>query len=526
MAERNEQAHGAPYRWYIWFCMLLPLVLLAILGQDSNWDLRNYHLYNPHAWLHGRMATDVAPAHMQTWFNPLLDTPMYLMVQAGLSGAVVGAWLTLPIIVALYFLLKLYLRLDAGNASPLGVLSLTALALTGAATMPAIGTTFNDGFVAAGLLGCLFLLVRNDPPGRLDWILVGVIAGAMTGLKLTAGVYCLGLGAAACVAMPWRPWRDCLPGLLALICGGVFGFLLSYGYWGWTLWQLHGNPFFPLFNQYFQSPDALQSSFVDPKYRPGNWSEGLSLIFQLLHSSRRFSEVPLRDPRLVLGLIAGVVLMLRGQKVAQARGGRQMLVAFYLTSLAAWLWLYSIYRYVVTIELLACLFIVLALQRLPGRTRPVAVLVATALIVAVTAQPDWERRRFQTPMVQIPMPRLPPNSLVVESGDEPIGFAALALSDDTPMVSIYGIFMSPERCTALQARAEQAVVSHEGPLWLLRTAWPADDIGQQIAERWYGLMPAGPCRDLPTSLDRLRLCPLSREPRPRHCVLHLDPTGR
>ena len=253
----------------------------------------------------------MAPAHMQSWFNPLLDTPMYLMVKAGLSGAVVGAWLASPIMLSLYFLFALYLRLAGHEASRLGVLSLGVLASTGAATMPAVGASFNDGFVAAGLLGALLLVVRQNSPGSREWFLAGLIAGAMTGLKLTAGVYCLGLAGAACVAAPWREWRASLPVLLALLAGGILGFLLSYGYWGWTLWQLHGNPFFPLFNQIFQSPDALPTSFVDPSHRPRGWLDGLSAPFALFQASTRFSELPLRDPRLLLGLIAGVVLVLR-----------------------------------------------------------------------------------------------------------------------------------------------------------------------------------------------------------------------
>ena len=45
----------------------------VLLGQDKNWDLLNYHLYNPYAFLHDRIEIDLAPAGIQTYFSPMLD---------------------------------------------------------------------------------------------------------------------------------------------------------------------------------------------------------------------------------------------------------------------------------------------------------------------------------------------------------------------------------------------------------------------------------------------------------------------
>jgi len=77
-------------------CWIVPIIFgLYSLGQgaDSNWDLRNYHLYNAYAFLHGRLAVDLAPAGMQSYFNPLLDVPYYLMTMhlpAMLVGFIMG----------------------------------------------------------------------------------------------------------------------------------------------------------------------------------------------------------------------------------------------------------------------------------------------------------------------------------------------------------------------------------------------------------------------------------------------------
>src|SRR5258705_72055 len=55
-------------------------VQAALTGGDSNWDLRNYHLYNPFALFNGKYAVDIAPAGPQTYFAPTLDIPYYFLV--------------------------------------------------------------------------------------------------------------------------------------------------------------------------------------------------------------------------------------------------------------------------------------------------------------------------------------------------------------------------------------------------------------------------------------------------------------
>src|SRR5450755_4444839 len=66
------------------------------LGQDVNWDLRNYHFYNAWAFIHDRLGWDLAPAQLQTFHNPLLDLPFYWMVAAGWHPRLISVSLVLP----------------------------------------------------------------------------------------------------------------------------------------------------------------------------------------------------------------------------------------------------------------------------------------------------------------------------------------------------------------------------------------------------------------------------------------------
>ena len=45
-------------------------------------NLRNYHWYNPYAFLTGRLALDIGLAHAAAFYDPLLDVPVYLLAQA------------------------------------------------------------------------------------------------------------------------------------------------------------------------------------------------------------------------------------------------------------------------------------------------------------------------------------------------------------------------------------------------------------------------------------------------------------
>ena len=66
----------------IGFLCLAPVLfgLLALaLGQDSNWDLRNYHFYNAYAFLNNRYAVDLLPSQTPYFYNPLLDIPFFVL---------------------------------------------------------------------------------------------------------------------------------------------------------------------------------------------------------------------------------------------------------------------------------------------------------------------------------------------------------------------------------------------------------------------------------------------------------------
>jgi hypothetical protein len=501
-------------------------VTLSVLiqGQDANWDLRNYHLYTPVALMEGRWHHDIAVAQLQTWHNPTLDFPLAWLIRAGVPGWLVSIWLALPAFIALFFGLRLMDRLwpDQRSGFRTGVAGL--FAASGAAVMPSIGASFNDAFVAAGVVPALWWAMDSQQKRGpwATWLPVGLMAGAAAGLKLTAAMYCVGFIAAAMVAGPVRamPAR-----LVALAVGGIAAAAITAGPWAWRLWQEHGNPLFPYFNHWFQSPDALPSPYKDERFLPSGWFDTLMVPFHLLADSRRFSESTLADPRLLLGMIAMALMLLVGLRTRRGPPGETnpapspwLLPLFVLVSYLVWLQLYGIYRYVFALELVLSVTIIGVLSTFAARRfYRTTLIVFTLLVVALTNRPGWGRQSFSSPMVRVEFPALPRDSLVVLAEDDPLAHAVAFLSRRIAAVSLHNNFMDPARCTRLQARVEARIRRHTGPLYLLREVKEAPAAGEPY--KAYGLSIQGACAAVVDSLKDLQLCPLSRtEVRPPICL--------
>ncbi len=511
MPSPDRPIRPADLWWTAGLVIGLPLLAAMLLGVDSNWDLRNYHLYNPHAWLSGRHAIDIAPAQVQTWHNPLLDLPLYLIVESGVSLRWASAWLALPCMIALFVLLRLHALLSTATPSRPAKFVLAFLGLTGAATYSTLGLSMNDAFVAAAILGSLALVlgaqVRGDERPR-PWLLAGLLAGAIAGLKLTAVVYCIGLVFAAFAA---GPWRQSFRRLLALAVGGLTGVLCTYGYWGWWMFRAHGNPVFPYYNNVFGSPDALAESWTDTRLRPDSIVDALAAPFELLWRSRSFSELLLKDPRLLIGITGLLALCwLHYRRSSQQARPLATLLVFFVTAFLAWVLQYAIYRYAIVLELLGCLALVLVLQELP-RARNVALLLALLLVSADTKRPNWGRLHSSSPRYGISQLQLPVGSLVIIATREPLAYMALALPDPVPLVSVANALLTPQRCGRLQARVAALIAGHAGPIWLLAADAADQRRSQLLVGTHYGLESKGSCKPLPNDLEGALLCPQHRE---------------
>lgn len=403
----------------------------ALLGADRSWDAQNYHVYVPWSVLVPR-PHDLLPAGLQGFHNPVADLPFALMLRwlnhqphlvAFLMGVPAGL-----VLWVLWFCARTVLA-DQPRHEVLALLALAGAA-GGAAFRGQLGTTSGDvvtgGFVLLGVLAVL-------GPDGARWggraLLAGLAAGAAIGLKLTNAPFAVAL-AALLVARIGADRR--LPGaLLACALGGVIGIALAGGWWAQRMFAETGNPVFPYFHHLFDASEGAPSAGRDLQFMPAGLADALARPFLwAIDDTPRVTEERMRDPRIALGLLAALALLGR----ARARP----LAVFFLVAYAVWLPVFSIYRYIAVLELLAPVLVVAALTMLPQR---IAIAGATAFAVVafpLTKPVPSLRGALSAQYLEVRWPGMAPGAAILGTG-KPTAFLAVGLPPLTPFGSLLGL---------------------------------------------------------------------------------------
>lgn len=512
----------------IWLPLLLSLAAGAAgslaLGQDCNWDLRNYHYYNVYAWLHDRYLFDIAPAQRQTFLSPLLDLPFYGLVQVfndspRLVAALMGAWQGLNYYV-LWCIARLLLVVEgAPGLSLLAAGLATVIGATGSALLPVLGSTMNDAPATTLILAALLLLLRDVKQGGAgrSWAvwLAGGLVGLSVGLKLTMAGYALALAVA--LAAFYGP-RRFVPQAFRFCVSVGLGWVLTDGFFLWKMWRLFHNPLFPFYNNIFHSPYAEPLPFDDPRFLPNSLWQALAYPF--LWATRMttlVSEPPLRDPRfaavLTLGVLAGLTWLLARRRRPAVSRAWLGLILFWGVAYLFWLRKFAILRYLAGLELLTGVLLCAGLLLL-FRSRRVALgamLVATVLLLATTRYPSWGRLPFASRAMDVRVPALPPESTVFFLDGEPMAYVVPFFDQRVRFVGLRNNLIAPGQDNVLQKTAEDLARHQPGPLFGIEPLPVQPDVRQTLRE--YGLeRQDGTCVAIPFNglREAVRLCQLRR----------------
>jgi hypothetical protein len=223
---------------------------------------------------------------------------------------------------------------------------------------------------------------------------------------------------------------------------------------------------------------------------------------------------------LPLGSLLAVVAGRRQDKslwLAEPIGTRYLLWALAL-SYGCWLGLFSIYRYLLPLEMLAPLGIVLALGLLP--LRPLVKWLAAGAVLVVLAAGvrggDWGRVPWSDHFVQVLAPAVPypEQTMLLMAGFEPYSHIVPSFHPLMPVLRIQSNFASPNEGdkginTMIAARLQR----HMGPFMLLLPDWQVKYNGvPQDALAVYGLKFAtSGCQSFPDNLGyHYALCPVTR----------------
>lgn len=462
-----------PERWNVGTAVAACAAAAWLFGPDANWDLRNYHHYVAWAWWAGRDGLDLAPAQAQTWFNPLLWVPGFLLGQAlgptalaALVGAIQGLCAA-PLLAIVRRLVP-----DAGFAVRA---LLVAAGLTAASFIGQLGSSYGDVLLALLLLCAIAILLDASSASGIDLrraALAGVLLGAAPALKLSIAPVALGL----CLALPLlTAHRAGRLRLLATVASAaILAFAVLAGPWMWRLWQDWGNPVFPQFDAAFGNHWLAPAAARDVRFLPGDALSALARPFAPLLDWRATSDYRIRDARIPLLLLAIGVLGWRWRAIDPVR--RPALAWLSLASLLAyamWLPLFGYHRYLVTLELLApvLLFAVAA----AGTARRV-VLVAILLVIVSTNPPNHERAAKAPPgPFALPAGLVTPETLVVMTGIAPNAHVLVDLPPFAAAARIESNLHGGARPRAgLDALVTARIAAHRGPLLLLVAATEAD----------------------------------------------------
>lgn len=387
----------------IWlFVITVGFIALAwvyLRGQDSNWDLLNYHYFSGYALLNGNFKGDIAPSGLPSFLNPVPNILSYLALSQLPFPA--SAWL-----IAGVHLLALPLLVLIGRqlGTALGFTKITlaeffalALCLLSPLWWSELGTSFSDATMTPLVLLGLHLGLRGLAPGpeRASRVLIGsgVCFGLAVGLKLTNAPFALAfLVALVSVYVPIG-WRTALRLALPFLTGLAVGFLPTL-WWNIYLLQDWGSPIFPLYNAWFKSPYFELVNFRDMRWRFESIDEFLRYLLESTSGTVKTSEFLFADIRLfifsVLATLSAVFLILK-KRFWSLNNAALSFVYFLGISFLLWATLFAYQRYMIPIEVLFGFGIWVLLSHLLPNYRTVAWLLAGSVFLSGVAIkiPNW-----------------------------------------------------------------------------------------------------------------------------------------
>ena len=477
--------------------MLLGGLYSVWLGIDVNFDLLNYHLYNPYALLNGKIGQDVFAAGVHSALNPLPDVYLYGLFSAFFNSPKwIGFFMGLPYGVLIWLVYRLARDVFSRTQYPKTYAAVAAfIGCSAAGIMSQVGTSTNEIPLAVFHILAFWLLLRavQQPQKTYGVYMAALLSGATAGLKLTGASCCVALTAVLLVYLT----RFKKPGkvfMLYALCG-ILGFLLTNGYFMWQNFTLYGNPVFPYYNTVFHSPYFDNVNVTETRFFPTTWAQWLFYPFFWAFAPGTYvSEAPVQDSRLALFLaaLAGWGILIAKNKLGGVKKEAAVSVAVYSgVGYVVWLVQFSILRYAAVLEAL-CGLVVVGVCAAIHKTRwgVYAALLCVGISMWGYQAPDWHHEMFlEQAVIFDKKPKIEDNSLVFFM-HLPSSYLAPLLN---PKAVYIGGFLSKPEEYPKQFRRQAAqrnnisaqyyrfrfeelqrdkIARHQGPIYIVSVDWP------------------------------------------------------
>ena len=359
--------------------------------QEIWWDFVNYHYYNAYAFVTGKTFTNIAPAGVHSYFNPLLDLYTYALVYWFNNYPKViffgqGLWLGALWFICFKFVVLVlpYRTLFEKFACCVAFL----FSVLGYAIFRQAGSSTNEIPLAVCFLTGFYLLIKyiwyQKEFNVKKLFYIGLILGMSCGLKMTVIPMAVALGIATllyCKKMLY-PFKS----LSILGISAFLGFLITNGFWMFLLWTYFKNPFYPFFNNIFKSPFALPVYIKDVYTLPDTIWGYLLFPFEMMKYNYAGSDILNNSFNIPLGLMAGIgILLWTNRKQIYS-----FLSVFFLSGYVLFLLSTVMLRYTIPLEIISGIVIVCFIRLFPKKyIFPFLLIVLSVNIYAVSNYEQW-----------------------------------------------------------------------------------------------------------------------------------------
>lgn len=412
--------------------VLLALLICMATRYEMLADLNNYHYYVAWALMNDRTFVDIAIGLENSYHNPLIELPTYYIINKFNDTPVVYQLYHSIYAGLLAFVFYLLVRLNFDVKTAKGKIQIFVtmlLAMTGFAYITQIGTSSNEIPVIFCIMTGLYLIYKEVFFCKTEraWIflLAGVVMGAGLGLKFTVIIYCLSAGLTLMIF--YRRLQTPFKTIAMFALGGILGFLLTYGWWGFLLYKEFGNPMYPYMNSIFKSPYYPEKFLTYSTYfekNAWNW-----LVFPYMASfqgeTKITSEAWMIDVRLAIGytlLILFLVWTLVTRTLRTEIKNHQentFLITFAVIGYVFWFYVFSIMRYAIPVEMIIVLMIVKFVSLFYPHGKKAKILYCVICLAIVSAflyglpYKGWGNNKLLKKVIDIEEVHLPKNSLLI-----------------------------------------------------------------------------------------------------------------
>jgi hypothetical protein len=522
-----------PLFWLLCFTVSFG-IFASTLTTDRTFDLKNYHFYNGFAVFHDRISLDIFPGQMQTRNFYGLDIVYYLLFTSiNNHPTLINLVLSLPYSVAA-FTVFLTARLFTKRNFQWPNLTSAAAAvfgLTGAANLATLATTVSELVPGLAILIALARWLALEKAGRNTVgtaLGVGCLAGFSVALKLTEAPLFVGIVLA--IAARYAIGKgSALWEALAFGLAGLVVFAALDGFWLWSNAKAYGNPIFPIMNNVFKSDLVAPAPWADLRFIPKTTVMAVFYpAYWAFRPSANVSELLMRDPRILLGCVSAIVVVLGfagrwvRDRAAPVIGSFESLglslAIMFLVSYALWEKVWSIYRYLAIQEAVSGVLVLGALPILFGiRGRPWQMTGLFALVVVWTVRtteyPWWDRAPRGPQALSVQLPPLEPNAMVLFLDSSPYAYLVPSMPSSARAIGVNSNLVQPGSPGKLWKLIEAAVRDHQGPLWGIED--PIESPGLADASlSSLRLARDGECGPVMSNMEvdqQVRICRLRRE---------------